>query len=89
MIQDILNNLTCLDAKERVNASVQAGDFALSLKTLGLQTKSDFERLCRQANSYPEWPESEQVRFRHLIQSVRVAARKEGKLFDSNGRPIW
>lgn len=89
MIQEILDALTSADAQIRRNAGVEAGNFALGLKTLDLQSQHDFEHLCRQVDAYPEWPESEQHRFRILIQGVRVAAKKAGKLFDSKGNPIW
>lgn len=89
MIQDALDNLTHSDADTRLRASVEVGDFASRLKTLDFQTAHDFERLRRQAHSYSDWPEHEQHRFRMMIQGVRVSAKKEGKLFDSKGFPIW
>lgn len=89
MLQDMLDNLTDTDAGVRLRASAEVGNFALGLRTLDSQTKHDFERLCRQADTYSVWPDSEQARFSRLIQSVRAAAQKEGKLFDTAGNPIW
>lgn len=89
MIQDALKNLTHSDADTRARASAEVGDFASILKSLDFQTKHDFERLHRQAVTYPDWPEHEQHRFRRMIQGVLAAAKKDGKLFDSKGFPIW
>lgn len=89
MIQTVLDNLTSTEANVRLAAAVEAGQFADGLKTLDGQTKRDFSVLARQAESYPDWPESEQSRFRRLVQSVRNAALNEGKLFDAEGNPIW
>ncbi|MFN3824102.1 MAG: hypothetical protein ACK4RN_09000 [Pseudorhodobacter sp.] len=88
MIQELLDNLTSEDASVRAKAGAEAGSFALGLKTLDYQTKSDFERLCRQASSYSDWPESEQFRFRILIRGVRAAAKASGKMIGKDGWPI-